>query len=66
MSSNLIPPHTHCQVCGKAIPPDETFCSKECEKRFQSMVKKRKMLVYIMYGLIIVIMALFLLSRGGT
>ncbi len=66
MNSSVIPPHTHCQVCGKAIPTTESFCSKECEQRFQTMVKKRKMLIYIMYGLIIVIMALFLISRSGT
>lgn len=62
--TDVIPPHNHCQVCGKAIPTTETFCSKECEERFQAMVKRRKMLVYIMYGLIIVILALFLLNRG--
>jgi predicted nucleic acid-binding Zn ribbon protein len=52
--------HTHCQICGKAIPITETLCSEECKQRYQTMVKKRKMLVYIMYGLIAFILVLFL------
>jgi len=52
--------HTHCQICGKAIPITETLCSEKCKQRYQTMVKKRKMLVYIMYGLIAFILVLFL------
>ena len=54
--------HTHCQICGKAIPISETLCSEECKQKYKSMVKKRKILVYIMYGLIFVILIMFLLS----
>jgi len=54
--------HTHCQICGKAIPVDETLCSEECKQKYQAMIKKRKWLVYIMYGLIFFILALFLVS----
>ena len=53
--------HTHCQICGKTIPISETLCSDECKQRYQSMVKKRKMLMYIMYALIFVILIMFLL-----
>jgi len=55
--------HTHCQICGKAIPITETLCSEECKQRYQTMVKKRKMLVYIMYSLIAFILVLFLISN---
>jgi len=55
--------HTHCQICGKAIPITETLCSEECKQRYQTMVKKRKMLVYIMYGLIAFILVLFLFGN---
>ena len=59
--------HTHCQICGKAIPITETLCSDECKQKYQAMVKKRKMLVYIMYGLIAFILVLFLVQNmsGG-
>jgi len=52
--------HTHCQICGKAIPITETLCSEKCKQRYQNIHKKRKMLVYIMYGLIAFILVLFL------
>jgi len=55
--------HTHCQICGKAIPISETLCSEECKQRYQTMVKKRKMLVYVMYGLIAFILVLFLFNN---
>ena len=58
--------HTHCQICGKAIPITETLCSEECKQRYNAMVKKRKLLVYVMYALIIVILAMFLLSGWST
>ena len=54
--------HTHCQICGKAIPISETLCSEECKQRYQTMVKKRKILVYVMYGLIAFILVLYLYS----
>lgn len=55
--------HTHCHICGKTIPISETLCSDECKQRYQSMIKKRKMLMYIMYALIFVIVIMFLLPR---
>lgn len=54
--------HSHCKICGKAIPTDETFCSKDCEERFQSMAKKRKILMYIMYGLMFFVIAVLAVS----
>ena len=54
--------HSHCQICGKAIPLSETLCSDECKQKYAGMVKKRKMLMYIMYALIGVILIMFILS----
>jgi len=54
--------HTHCNICGKAIPVDETLCSEECKQKFQAMLRKRKLLVYIMYILIFVILIMFVFS----
>jgi len=55
--------HTHCQICGKAIPVSENLCSDECKQKYQSMVKKRKLLVYVMYALIFVILLMVLLPQ---
>jgi predicted nucleic acid-binding Zn ribbon protein len=54
--------HTHCQICGKAIPLSENLCSQDCKQKYQAMLKKRRMLVYIMYGLIFVILIMFLVA----
>jgi len=57
-----VPPHSHCQICGKAIPVTETFCSEECKQKYNNMMKKRKLMVYAMYALIAVIVILFMLQ----
>ncbi len=55
-----IPPHSHCQICGKAIPVSETYCSEGCKQKYASMMKRRKLLVYAMYALIAVILVFIL------
>ncbi len=57
--------HSHCQICGKAIPISETLCSDECKQKYAGMIKKRKLLMYIMYALIGVILIMFILSSGS-
>ena len=54
--------HKHCQVCSKAIPMSEEFCSEECKVEFEALVKKRRSYIYIMYGMIILIIVVMLLS----
>ncbi len=54
--------HRHCQVCSKAIPISEEYCSDECNIEFSKLVKKRKGLVYIMYGMIVVIIVAMILT----
>ena len=47
-----IPQHVHCNMCWKAIPVDEKFCSDECKQRYQAMRKKGRILWYFMLVLI--------------
>jgi predicted nucleic acid-binding Zn ribbon protein len=54
--------HAHCQICGKAIPFEETLCSVDCKEKYQAIVKKRRILVYVMYALVFFILALFLIQ----
>lgn len=56
--------HAHCHICGKAIPINETLCSEECKQKYNSMVRKRKWLVYAMYALIFFILFVVLFSGG--
>ena len=54
--------HRHCQVCSKAIPMSEEYCSEECKTEFEAMVKKRKSYVYIIYALMIFMLVILFLS----
>ncbi len=58
--------HKHCQVCSKAIPLSEEFCSEECKVEFEALVKKRRMYIYIMYGMIIIIIVVMFLSMFSS
>ena len=44
--------HAHCQMCGKSVPVGETLCSEDCRQRYNTVRKKRKLIVYFMYGLL--------------
>lgn len=44
--------HYHCQICGKVVPLGETLCSQECKDKYQSMVRRRKLILYLMYGVL--------------
>ncbi len=57
-----IPQHTHCQMCGKAVPIEETLCSDECKQKYQGILKKRKRYVYIMYAAIAVMIIVLVWS----
>jgi predicted nucleic acid-binding Zn ribbon protein len=47
-----IPQHNHCHVCMKAIPLGETLCSEDCKQKYRSMLKRRKLMLYFMYGML--------------
>ena len=54
--------HFHCQMCGKAIPISENLCSEECKQKYQGLMKKRKLYLYIIYGAIFVILIAYVLA----
>jgi predicted nucleic acid-binding Zn ribbon protein len=59
-----IPQHMHCQICGKAmsVSDTETVCSDECKQRYQTITKRRRLWVYLMYVLIFVMVGVLFLS----
>ena len=56
-----VPQPTHCHVCMKAIPVGETLCSEECQQKYQSMLKRRKLMVYFMYGMLAALIVVIVL-----
>lgn len=63
--SEKILQHKHCSICGKAILIEEEYCSDKCKRDFESMVRKRKILIYLMYGAIILFFMIMVLGAFG-
>ena len=66
MRKAIIPPHLHCRICGKAIPPEKETCSNECrtkEKNTQSRNKKMSRIYLIIFvTMIAILMSVTLLT----
>jgi len=60
--AELIPQHTHCHMCGKSIPFGETLCSEDCKQKFQSLVKRRKLILYLMYGMLAALIVIIVIG----
>ncbi len=54
--------HTHCQMCGKAIPVKEALCSEDCKEKYQNLLKKRKKTLYLLYGMILIFFIVIIAS----
>jgi predicted nucleic acid-binding Zn ribbon protein len=65
-----IVPHTHCKVCGKAIPQGKIYCSKVCNERdlAEQRKTKRTMMLYfgIFFALLIAMMLMSYFYSGTT
>lgn len=35
-------PHSHCPICGKAMPTDKKFCSQTCRDNYLEQERKQK------------------------
>ncbi|MFX0035852.1 MAG: DUF2116 family Zn-ribbon domain-containing protein [Candidatus Hermodarchaeota archaeon] len=35
-------PHSHCPICGKAMPTDKKFCSQVCRDNYLEQERKQK------------------------
>jgi predicted nucleic acid-binding Zn ribbon protein len=57
-----IPQHAHCHMCGKSIPVGETLCSEDCKQRYRTILKRRKLIVYLMYGMLAALIVLFVVG----
>jgi len=58
----MVEPHKHCLNCGISIPPDENFCSEKCKEEWINAIKRRKKLfLYQIIALMILIFVIFFL-----
>jgi len=54
--------HRHCKVCGKVCAVGQETCSKACREKREEQQRSRRNSIYLMYLLIFVVVAVFLLS----
>ncbi len=59
----MIEEHKHCVICNKSINVNESVCSKKCQFQWDSYIRKRKIMNYILYG--IVAFVIIILLFGG-
>lgn len=62
--------HKHCPICQGVMAKEDEFCSDECRKGYEAMVKKRKRSMWIFYiimGLLFVwLIVQMFLGQGKT
>ncbi|MGI0132242.1 MAG: DUF2116 family Zn-ribbon domain-containing protein [Thermoplasmata archaeon] len=54
--------HHHCKVCGRVCESDREVCSKACREKRERAVQNRRMYTYLLYGFIVLTVALLLLT----
>jgi predicted nucleic acid-binding Zn ribbon protein len=57
--------HRHCKVCGTVCEPEEEVCSPACRTKRERVLQTRRTYTYVLYGLILVILVLFVLPYFG-
>jgi len=60
--------HRHCKICGKAIPPNQEFCSEACRsisERMEARQRRMRNLLIIMYVAVFLIIFIMLALRVG-
>jgi predicted nucleic acid-binding Zn ribbon protein len=60
-------PHRHCVICGKAVPPEEDFCSQACRDKYstteKSKNKKNNIQLILIFGVFIAFMIFMQFAR---
>jgi len=61
-------PHSHCPICGKAMPTDKQFCSQTCGDNYHGTQKKQKkksrIQMIFMFGMMAVVFVFMFLFTG--
>ncbi|WP_088335900.1 MULTISPECIES: DUF2116 family Zn-ribbon domain-containing protein [unclassified Methanopyrus] len=58
-----VPPHSHCIVCGAAIPEGERFCSEKCRREYERRRKRAATIQWVIAGILIAL-GVVLMLRG--
>ncbi len=60
-------PHSHCPICGKAMPTDKKFCNQACRDNYLGRERKKKkkgriQCVFLIVMLVVMMLMLFIPS----
>jgi len=66
MSPDVVVNHQHCYICNRAMgfDRDAKACSKECQAQLEVQNKKRKQLMYFLYGAMALTLVLLFVGGG--
>ncbi|MBQ6220613.1 MAG: DUF2116 family Zn-ribbon domain-containing protein [Methanosphaera sp.] len=62
----VVEAHRHCAICGKPIPMSESFCSDQCQEKFQikqKQVVKQKRILYAVIAIFVIVWIAFMYLR---
>jgi predicted nucleic acid-binding Zn ribbon protein len=62
-----VPRHSHCLVCGVALPENATLCSEKCRSDYENMIRRQKyfrLATLLPPILVIISLAIFAFGRG--
>ena len=54
-------PHSHCPICGKAMPTERKFCSQACRDNYLGQERKQKKKGRMQFVFLIVMMAVMMI-----
>ena len=57
--------HKHCQICYKAIPISEEFCSEACTEEFNQILKKRRNTQLLFYASMVILIFIMVIMLFG-
>ena len=63
-STESVPQHRHCFVCGKAHGEEGRFCSESCKDSKREELKKKKRQLMLIFGLAVAMMIFAILMLG--
>ena len=59
-------PHKHCYNCGIAISPDKDICSDKCQGEWDRMMKRKKLMTYLPFIGIALIILFYILIMANA
>ncbi|MFW9901167.1 MAG: DUF2116 family Zn-ribbon domain-containing protein [Candidatus Thorarchaeota archaeon] len=63
-------PHSHCPICGKAMPTDKKFCTQDCKDNYLNQERKQKkksrmQCIFMIVMLAVMSLVMFILPLAG-